>query len=312
MRNRKRIRIVLLISLFFPLAGKTAQALGQPSCHGVPIRQMPPRPAAAPATTAFVRSLAGMDDDRRESAIRSELESGNVPPFLRQLTPVRLNGVSLSGQRLEVTLCVAPDYLAVGSDDDYLLVPLRLQTALEIATRYGFVLPTRKMVDAIYEQSAVHLKPQPLPAGDTMRSTEYYWRHNALVHMQRIALAAPIGALTAGDKKDLVITSRLWRNPQRVAIYGWHRPDGQPIQPLSTVHGERYADYSHGVRLISAMAYADGEARSITDLLQDAQYAAVLSDEGAIPRVSELVAVLSRQIANPLGLAGSVLGLKEP
>ncbi|WP_020649623.1 hypothetical protein [Solimonas variicoloris] len=248
---------------------------------------LPARPAGAPDATRFVHDIAGLDDDAREAAIRAQLLAGNVPSFLRRLVPVRVQGANA-----EVTLCVAPDYLAIGSDSDYLLVPMRLATALDVADRYGFVLPTRKMVDAIYAQSSIRLAPQPLPAGDTMRSTAYYWRHNELVLRQRSAFGAVPAALTAGDKKDLVLTNRLWRNPDRVAIYGWHRSDGRAIQPLSTVHGERYADYSHGVRLVGRLAWIDGEPRPVTALLGDPRLAAALSDEGVIPRVGELIAQL--------------------
>jgi len=66
------------------------------------------------------------------------------------------------------------------------------------------------------------------------------------VKRERAAHAEPLGELTSGDKKDLVLTSLLWRVPGRVAIYGWHRAVNQPIQPLSKVHGARYADYSPG------------------------------------------------------------------
>jgi hypothetical protein len=105
-----------------------------------------------------------------------------------------------------------------------------------------------------------------------------------------------LGALTAGDKKDLVLTNRLWNNLDRVAIYGWHRQDGNPIQPLSTVHGARYADYSHGVRLISDTAYVDGKAESLMALLQNAQLAPVLSDEGRIRNPTDLINTLSTQV----------------
>jgi hypothetical protein len=64
-------------------------------------------------------------------------------------------------------------------------------------------------------------------------------------------------------------TNRPWSNPGRVAIYGWHRPDGNPIQPLNTVHGIRYADYSQGVRLVSDTAYVGGKATPLLTLLQD-------------------------------------------
>lgn len=230
-----------------------------------------------------------MTNLEREGAIRAELLAGNIPGFLRRLVPVSLSGRIEGGRTVRITLCVSPDYLAIGSDDDFLLVPLRLGTALEFARRFGFVLPTTKVVDAIFEQARVRLRPEPLPASDEMRSTEYYWRHNEIVREQRLSLGAPLGALTAGDKKDLVLTERLVEKPDRVAIYGWHERVDEPIQPLSTVHGARYADYSHGVRLVSAVALVDGTRRRIVELLQDPALARVLSDEGSSRGLAELM-----------------------
>ncbi len=149
--------------------------------------------------------------------------------------------------------------------------------------------------------------PQPLPAGDTMRSTGYYWHHSELVREQRQTFAAPPGALTAGDKKDLVLTNRFWGNLARVAIYGWHRPDGRPIQPLSTVHGARYADYSHGVRLVNAIAYVNGHAASLLELLQDPQLGALLSDEGILRKAGELLRIPGLGRCGPHGLADLLL-----
>src|SRR3974390_3674529 len=92
----------------------------------------------------------------------------------------------------------------------------------------------------------------------------------------------PLGALVSGDKKDVVMSHRLTMNLGRIAIYGWHRGPGQPIQPLSTVHGANYADYSHGIRLISEWALVNGKLQSIRQLLQDPATAKVFSDEGPI------------------------------
>ena len=36
--------------------------------------------------------------------------------------------------------------------------------------------------------------------------------------------------------------------PNRVAIYGWHYLNGQPIQPTYAGHVDWYIDYSHGIR----------------------------------------------------------------
>jgi hypothetical protein len=111
-----------------------------------------------------------------------------------------------------------------------------------------------------------------------MRSNLYLSKHQQRIDEQRSGLLP--GELIAGHKKDLVLSNRLGQLPGRVAIYGWHRAPGDPIQPLSTVHGARYVDYSHGVRLVSATVIVDGRPRSIYDALQDSQVAPVLSREG--------------------------------
>jgi hypothetical protein len=159
---------------------------------------------------------------------------------------------------------------------------MNLHTAVAIAERFQFILPTRKMVDAIYLQSRYHLIPQPLPAGPEMRSTAYYWNHNRMIEDQSHALGVQLGDLISGDKKDVVMSNRLTANVGRIAIYGWHRGPGQPIQPLSTVHGANYADYSHGIRLISEVALINGKLESVDEILHDSTTAKVLSDEGPI------------------------------
>jgi hypothetical protein len=257
-------------------------------------REVPPRNAGAPNGSEFVRSLAGSSDDEREKSIQAALLSGNVPSFLRHLRAVLLRAATGDDSGTQVVVCVTPDYLAVGSDQNYFLAPMRLQTALQVATRFRFMLPTAKMVDAIYAQAAIHLTPRPLPAGDTMRTTAYYWEHNQLVGLQRSDVGSAPSDFIAGDKKDLVLTNRLWDFPDRVAIYGWHRPDGHPIQPLSTIHGWRYADYSHGVRLISDTAYVNGKPQRLLDLLQDPQTAPILSAEGRIRDAPGLISLLGK------------------
>lgn len=254
---------------------------------------IPPRPAGAPTGRAFARELLGLPDDEREARIRHELASGNIPKFLRRFVPVRLQPPAPDRAGV-VTICAAPDYLAVGSDLDFLLMPMRLATALSTASRFGLTLPTPRIVDAVFAQAAVHFVPRPLPAGSEMRSTAYLLRHNELIAEQRSALGVPLGMLSAGDKKDLVLTGRLWGHLDRVAIYGWHEPDGRAIQPLSTVHGWRYADYSHGVRLISTRVFVDDKPGSLFDVLQDRRMAVAVSGEGGIDNLNGLIEKLDR------------------
>jgi hypothetical protein len=238
-------------------------------------------PATAPGAVSgreFAARVASLEGAARDEEVRTELFAGDLPQHLRHFAPVRMHGFTAAGEPVDITLCVMPDYLAVGSDQDALLVPMGLPTALLVAARYGFVLPTPRMVDAIYDAAAVKLAPEPLPAGDHMRSTAYVVRHDRMIAAQRAARQAPADALTAGHKKDIVATARLARAPGRVAIYGWHRASHQPIQPLSTVHGEGYADYSHGVRLVSRTVYVNDAARSIDEVLADPQLGRLLAD----------------------------------
>ena len=195
-----------------------------------------PQPQTTPRYTGsqFARHITGMDAPRREQATLAAILSGNLPAFLRTLVPIALDYHAPSGKTMTVTLFVMPDYLAIGSDQDFLRMPMNLHTAFAVASRMGFVLPTRRIVDAIYRQSAFHLSPEPMTPGPQMGSTEYYRVHNDKIDAQYAALRGTPGMLVSGHKKDVVISPRLTTNPEKLAIYGWHRLNGAPIQPLST------------------------------------------------------------------------------
>jgi hypothetical protein len=290
-----RNAILIGAAMLSVVGARGAWSAARGPCDDSLTRGIPARAPDAPGGRAFAEQLRGLSDDERESIIRRELKAGNIPAFLRRLVPVRLPPQTVDGRALDVVICAAPDYLAVGSDQDFLLMPMRLATALSAANDFGFTLPTPLMVDAIYAQAAVHFVPQPLPAGNQMRSTPYSLHHNELVAGQRAALGVDLGELIAGDKKDIVLTNRLRTHLDRVAIYGWHLSDGHPIQPLSTVHGWRYADYSHGARLVSTNIFVNGQPRSIFSALQDSRLAQALSDEGVIADVVGLIETLDRR-----------------
>jgi hypothetical protein len=278
----RKSRLAVLCLLVVPLSAGAADS-GSYSLRVEDLtRAIPVRSLQDLTGSQFVRHVSMMNPREREQAILEELSKGNLPEFLRRLVPVALQCELAGGEKLVATIFVTPDYLAIGSDGDFLRIPMNLHSALAIAERFGFVLPTRKMVDAIYLQSQHRLAPQPLPAGDEMRSTQYYWTHNELIDAQEHALGAQLGDLVSGDKKDVVMSNRLAQHLGRIAIYGWHRAADQPIQPLSTVHGANYADYSHGIRLVSRWALIDGKRELIRDVLHDPSVARVLSDEGPI------------------------------
>jgi len=252
------------------------------SCPSRLSRAMPRRPGSAPSAQAVLASVQGLDGVKRDAVVSREILRGNMPGFLHNFAPVTVRGIAGDGNAAEITLCVTPDYLAVGSDRDYVRVPLGLRAATRISDEFNMILPTPRMVDMIYRAAALQLAPQPMPPGPQMTSTAYFVRHNATVEAQRRRAGAAPGTLISGQKKDVVLTTRLASNRGRVAIYGWHRTNGQPIQPLSTVHGAGYADYSHGVRLVSRTAFLNGKPVDLRNLMADPRYAGLLSKEGPV------------------------------
>jgi hypothetical protein len=105
-----------------------------------------------------------------------------------------------------------------------------------------------------------------------------------MVRTQRAVfrISHPPGALVAGHKKDVVISARLAGTTNKVAIYGWHRTNGVPIQPLYTGHAADWVDYSHGIRLVQQRMTVNGEPKTVAEVLADPKLAGLISDEGVI------------------------------
>lgn len=236
---------------------------------------IPPRAADALTGSAFIREVAGLPLDERDARIFQEITQGNLPGFLRRFVPVAVSAGSHHG-RYDVT----PDYLSVGSDADFVRMPMMPTTAQAIAERFGCVLPTRKMVDDIYARAAVKLEPAPFsPKDHDIASVDVFRRSHERIEEQRAGWL--LGLLVAGIKKNVVVTPQLAGRPGRVAIYGWHRPDGKPIQPLYLGHTARWVDYSHGIRLIAGTMEVDGMPMRVIDVLKNPELSGLLSDEGA-------------------------------
>ena len=263
-----------------PAAPQIVRASGR--CPARLSRAMPRRARNAAGASVVMARLQAVDGVTRDSHVAREMLSGNMPRFLRNLRPVSIRGLAADGATVVITICVTPDYLALGSDADNARIPLGLRAATRLGDAFNMLLPTPRIVDLIYRAADVRLSPRPMPAGPQMRSTDYLMQHDATVDAQRRRAGAAPGALMSGHKKDVVLTTRLAAMPGRVAIYGWHRANGQPIQPLSTVHGAGYADYSHGVRLVSRTAFLDGRPVDLRSLIASPRYAGLLSDEGPI------------------------------
>ncbi|MEO7299768.1 MAG: hypothetical protein ABI042_14470 [Verrucomicrobiota bacterium] len=248
---------------------------------------LPARSKDAVSGSQFSERIKSLELQQREKLIFAEATQGNVPEFFRKLCPVVFTNVS--GTTTNIALIfVTPEYLAIGSDEDFFLAPMTPFTAQKIADAAGCTLPTRKMVSQIYSQARVKLPPSPLPPNASMITAPVFQKHNALITTQRATFLdhAPLGALTAGHKKDVVISARLAESPGKVAIFGWHQTNGVPIQPLFLGHSASWVDYSHGIRLVQKNMMLNGKPSTVAEVLADSTLAELLSDEGVLRQAS--------------------------
>lgn len=245
--------------------------------------QLPPRPGDAMSGTSLTRQIHSLPLRERENIIASEILAGNVPATLRALHPVNMR-VTVGTTTNIATLYVTPDYLSIGSDADALLTPMTPATAQRIADATDCILPTRKIVDAIHAAANVKLTPQPLAPDARMTTIPVFAEHGNIIRTQLAAVVKSSSSLPliAGHKKDVVISQRLSTNKNKVAIYGWHRADGTPIQPLYLGHTSAWVDYSHGIRLVSRHMLLNGQPTNTTAILSDKTLCWLLSDEGVI------------------------------
>lgn len=232
---------------------------------------MPARHADAAGGEAFYKKIIPLSREEREAIALQEIVAGNVPGFLKKFSSIKIS----LGDSVKAEYFVSPDYLCIGSDADFARIPLTPMTAQLIADAFQCFLPTRKMVNDIYQHATVKIEPVPLL--DHRDSALTFWHHHLIIEGQRKGRKG----LIAGIKKDVVISGKiaLDARPDRVAIYGWHKPDGNPIQPLYTGHVNWYVDYSHGIRLVYRKIKVNGKWMDYKDVLQHPVYKALLCDE---------------------------------
>jgi hypothetical protein len=218
----------------------------------------------------------------RDRQVLDLVRQGHIPEFLTQLRPVRIPNPNNCGGNGAITLCVMPDYLALGTDQDFAHIPLGRQGAIDVARELGFMLPTSNMVDAIFAQSDYTVRRDYETPDRSMTTTRVSFSHSRQA-VQR--MNGRHGQLVAGHKKDVVLTNLMTRN-SGVPIYGWHAADGSRIQRRVNItsHSADYADYSHGIRLVSQTAFVNGQSQPLRDLLSQSQCSSGLSAEGPIDR----------------------------
>lgn len=271
--------LVMALDFFAPAATTSADEL-VPDRWTVPIVEAS---STARSGRQLASDLASLSREDREQQIEGEILSGNVPDHWKRFVPITITA-NLEDKDQTLIMFVAPDYLSLGTDEDFLRIPLSPGVAQTVADHLECLLPTRRMVDQFYAAAEVVLKPQPMAPTDEMTRVSYFARHNQEIQNQlkeRYPNSSR-GELLAGHKKDVVLTTRIAESSGRVAIYGWHEAIDRPIQSLYIGHAETWVDYSHGIRLVARKGILNGMPCDLRDVLADEKLCELLSDEGPL------------------------------
>lgn len=240
----------------------------------------PNRPKGCPEGKKFIESIEDLPLNEREAVIKEELLRGNIPDFLRNMCRINSMQPDSNGRMHRLQFDVTLDYLSVGTDNDFVRIPMNPQTAQAVADAFSCSLPTRKLVDIIFENTQAHIEPVTIfPDGNKNELPATFLKHNRDIEAKISNSKFPRNVLVSGLKKDVVISNQISLKPSKVAIYGWHGVTGVPIQPLYTGHVNYYVDYSHGIRLVNSVIRIDGKETSLQQVLADPVLYKIVSDE---------------------------------
>ncbi|MDP2320405.1 MAG: hypothetical protein Q8O42_13830 [Acidobacteriota bacterium] len=282
----------------------------------------PPRDPSAPAGHAFMASIGGekapADWAKREDAMVAQLVKGNMPDKLLRWVTVNLTYTDKT-RTITGSVQVLPDYLAVGSDTDWVYAPLDPVSAQLVADRFDCMLPTARICQAIYSQanpqvaiSRDYYLPDALrkkaKVGRAQTSTAAYVEHSDVVQAEMKKAGLAVGDFVAGHKKDVVLARSLHGKSDRIAFHGFYDKGKYPFEPCyenkehkpspacnkdlpTLAHERRFADYAQGVRLVHPSMMVDGKAMAVAAVLVDPTLSFLISAEGPIapPRIPNTV-----------------------
>lgn len=264
---------------------------------------IPDRPANAKGATELFREWGlheNMNPRQEELAERiiAEIRKGNVPDSCRRLHTVTMRGED--GTR--IAFRTGSDYLAIGSNEDNIRIPVSGKTARRIADEFGWVLPTASMAQTTDNAADIVLAV----GGEThsghdlqhMADLEYAVRHNQRAQKELRAIAKEKklrpqdlpDKLIRGHKKNVYIgvesvpEQNQPNDEGKLGIGGLRDPSNKnrDIQPYCYPHGASHFDYSGGMASLESeiTVYQPGQPprrMHLYDALQDPKLARTLN-----------------------------------
>ena len=191
-------------------------------------RILPHRNQNSISGSEFIKQALLVDKNKQENLILKEILSGNFPKFIRKWERIDVTLNLANSKTIKAYYYVLPDYLMIGSDDNFCRIPMQPKTAQMIADKFNCFLSTRKICNDVYKAAKVKLEPYPLT--EFRDSLITFYQHNQLIEQQRKGRKG----LIAGIKKDVVISSAMIRREKqnRVVIYTRHKIIGKTIITL--------------------------------------------------------------------------------
>jgi hypothetical protein len=249
----------------------------------------------------FIKQLVakGVTDSdqapRREAEALEELLAGNVPRFLQRLSNFAVELNPFKDKKADIhtgKVFISPDYLAIGTDDDFVRFPLTPIGAQVVHDGFETTFPTMKICNLIFEKAGQAGKGKriALTGLDGSRKTADYLKSNEIIEKH----SPPRDQIVAGHKKDILLHSDIAKKvnfgtTRPLVIYGgWDgkgtRADNWFVQdPNIAHHDDGYEDYSHAIRLVSRKMEVDGGQMDVHDVLRKELLYGLLYDGPFIP-----------------------------
>lgn len=236
----------------------------------------------APGGREFFSELKAAKTGEREGLVYEQIENGNIPAHLEGLRPIQTIQRDSRGRKHTVTYWTMPDYVGIGSDEDFVRMPMSYRWSKHTSNEFGLDIPTDLMVDELYKQADIKVAPRPLPTKG-MAHPNAFERHHDIIQGQLGDYE--LGSIPGGIKKDNIVHPNLSLRKDGMIIYGWHRLNGKRIQNpnVNRMHIDYHNDYSQGLRPVAPFVEIDGEIYSLADAVEDEELAKLLNRRGAFP-----------------------------
>ncbi len=251
--------------------------------------------------TEFMRranQLGDMNDKanqrKMEILIEQLVDMGCIPSFCR---PENGKKICMSDGKIKVTFRAALNYLAIGTDKDYRLVPITAILAQRLSLKYNWGLPTGPMTDEIYNKADIKLRGIGYLTGKPgsrklheqnmeMQRNTYLERHDAdikkMLGPEGLAKLQN-GELADGHKKAIIASAIAVGNPNGPLDFRGLYTDGKHPTQYNPSHEHSYRDYAQGFRAIGGDVEIESEEtghkemRSYYDALRDPKIGNILN-----------------------------------